>query len=116
MIQDKLKFQRLIEKIQPCRVQGLFVYMYFTDKTMNDVQDDTGISRQSLSTWKKGGNVTHMNIEKIANKYALSASSFYDGRVMIQTLIEKEPNPSVRARYGEYLAEYTYLQHAYQTA
>ena len=49
MMTKKFEFQRLIKKSKESRVQGLFIYMFFNDKTMNDVQSDTGISRQTLS-------------------------------------------------------------------
>jgi transcriptional regulator with XRE-family HTH domain len=113
MMTKKFEFQRLIKKSKKSRVQGLFIYMFFKDKTMNDVQSDTGISRQTLSAWKKGQNVTHVNIEKIANCYSINTASFFDAKNMIEDLIKNEFDPVMRANLGAYLAEFSYLQTAH---
>ena len=113
MMTKKFEFQRLIKKIQDSRVQGLFLYMFFNSKTMKDVQSDTGISRQTLSAWKKGQNVTHVNIEKIANQYSLNTASLFDAKNMIDDLIKSESDSVIRANLGAYLAEFSYLQNAH---
>ena len=113
MMIRKFEFQRLIKRIQDSRVQGLFLYMFFNNKTMKDVQSDTGISRQTLSAWKKGQNVTHVNIEKIAHQYSLNTASLFDAKNMIDDLIKSEPDSVLRADLGAYLAEFTYLHKAH---
>ena len=116
MMTRKFEFQRLIKKIRESRVQGLYVYMFFNEKTMKDVQAETGISRQTLSAWKKGQNVTHVNIEKIANCYSLNTASFFDAKNMIEDLIKNESDSVLRANLGAYLAEFSYLQNAHAKA
>jgi transcriptional regulator with XRE-family HTH domain len=113
MMKRKFEFQRLIKKSKESRVQGLYIYMFFNNKTMKDVQSDTGISRQTLSAWKKGQNVTHVNIEKIAKCYSLNTASFFDAKNMIEELIKNESDSVIRANLGAYLAEFSYLQNAH---
>ena len=113
MNNTKHQFHRLIKKIAMSRVKGLYVYMFFKNKTMNDVQSETGISRQTLSAWKKGQNVSFSNLEKIAERYQVKTTSLMDGKTMIEELIKNEPDYIKRGVYGEYLAEYNYLEEAH---
>jgi len=66
-----------------------------------------------LSTWKKGGNVTHTNVDRVANKYGLDAHLLYDVKSLIEKLIGDCPDHLIRGQYGEMLAEYTYLANAH---
>ena len=112
-MEKNIQFQRLVKSISTSHVQGLFVYMFMTNKNMNDVASETGISRQTLSTWKKGGNVTHTNVDRVANKYGLDAHLLYDVKSLIEKLIGDCPDYLIRGQYGEMLAEYTYLANAH---
>lgn len=114
-MERNIQFERLVKSIQSSHVKGLFVYMFLQDKNMNDVAAETGISRQTLSTWKKGGNVTHSNVERVASQYNLNPFLMYDVKSLIENLIHDSPDYMIRGRYGEYLAEYTYLEKAYNT-
>ena len=108
-MKNNIQFQRLVKSIQSSHVQGLFVFMFIQGKTMNDVAAETGITRQTLSSWKKGGNITHKNVERVARRYAIDAHLLYDAKSIIEKLIADCPDHIVRGEYGEYLAEYTYL-------
>jgi transcriptional regulator with XRE-family HTH domain len=114
MMDKNIQFQRLVKSIKQSHVKGLFVYMFFQDKNMNDVAAETGITRQTLSTWKKGGNIMHKNIEKVASAYSLDAHLLYDAKSLIEKLIADCPDYVNRGRMGEYLTEYVYLSNAYE--
>jgi transcriptional regulator with XRE-family HTH domain len=104
---------KLVKSLEKCQVKGLFLFMYLNDMTMNDVAADTGVSRQTLSTWKKGGNYTHRNVERVAQHYNREFFEFYNATTLLNNMIEKESDYIIRARLGEYLAEYTYLSNAH---
>jgi transcriptional regulator with XRE-family HTH domain len=112
-MEKNIQFERLIKGIQSSHVQGLFVFMFLKGKNMNDVAAETGITRQTLSTWKKGGNITHKNVERVAEQYQIDAHLLYDAKSVIEKLIADCPDHVIRGQYGEYLAEYTYLENAY---
>ena len=94
------RFMKLVKSLERCQVKGLFIYMYLNDKTMNDVAADTGVSRQTLSTWKKGGNYTHRNVEKVANQYGREFEEFYNAYTLLNNMIEKEEDYLIRGRLG----------------
>ena len=78
---------RLMQSTESCQVQGLFLLMFVENKTMIDVQSETGISRQTLSAWKKGGNVLHANVQKIAECYNVEPSGLYDAGLYLKQRI-----------------------------
>jgi len=109
MDMENLKLHKLVNSIRSSHVQGLFMYMFVEKKNMNEVAWETGISRQTLSTWKRGGNVTHGNVEKVAQHYSLKTHLLYDASSLMRHLIANENDPQERARVSMLLGEYAYL-------
>ena len=101
---------RLMKSSSTCQVQGLFMMMYVENKTMSDVQNETGISRQTLSSWKKGGNVMHVNVQKVADTYGLDVTALYDADIYLNSYIAKKGRGAGSVR--EVHREYQYLKEA----
>ncbi len=101
---------RLMQSTQNCQVQGLFLLMFVENKTMIDVQSETGISRQTLSAWKKGGNVLHANVQKIAECYNVAPSGLYDGGLYLKQRINEAGRGATKGFLGQLESEYQYLK------
>ena len=101
---------RLMQSTESCQVQGLFLLMFVENKTMIDVQSETGISRQTLSAWKKGGNVLHANVQKIAEFSNVEPSGLYDAGLYLKQRINEAGRGATKGFLGQLESEYQYLK------
>lgn len=103
------KILRLVKASHQSHVQGLFVMMHLDDLTMNDVQDKTGISRQTLSKWRKGANVTHVNVSRVCDAYNLNVAEIYDAFEYLNNRMANTDDVIEKASLNEFLIEFVYL-------
>ncbi len=101
---------RLLQSTDKSQVQGLFILMFVENKTMIDVQSDTGISRQTLSAWKKGGNVLHVNVQKIAEVYGVDVSSLYDPDSYFKQKMSEAGRGALKGYLRQLHSEFQYLK------
>ena len=103
------KILRLVKGSHKSHVQGLFVMMHLKDLTMNDIQSATGISRQTLSKWRKGANVTHLNVSKVCSTYDLDIAEIYNADLYIKNEIDRTQEGYEKAMLQEFHSEFKYL-------
>ena len=106
---NDVRLLRLLDKTKESFVQGLFLMMYVKGKTMNDVEKDTGISRQTLSKWRKGGNVMHVNVQKISEVYGIDAIELYDTEMYMIGEIARAGKSVESASLKQLYSELVYL-------
>ena len=106
---NDVRLLRLLDKTKESFVQGLFLMMYVKGKTMNDVEKDTGISRQTLSKWRKGGNVMHVNVQKISDVYGMDAIELYDTEMYMIGEIARAGKSVESASLKQLYSELIYL-------
>ena len=104
------RFIRLLKRMESSQVQGLFMMMFVKGKSMNDVERETGISRQTISKWRKGGNIMHVNVQKISETYHLDPIELYDADMYLVSEIGRAGRSVESTELKQLYSDFKYYQ------
>lgn len=104
------RFIRLLKRMESSQVQGLFMMMFVKGKSMNDVERETGISRQTISKWRKGGNIMHVNVQKISEIYDLDPIELYDADMYLVSEIGRAGRSVESTELKQLYSDFKYYQ------